>query len=80
MTDGTPATPAQVVERLFWTSVAAGLASITGAALMNVDIAALQVAGFAALGGLFNGVLQFARYRLSVLPNPGDGLPGGLLQ
>lgn len=41
-------------------------------AVLGLDLAA-AVAG---LGALINAVLVIARWRLSVLPNPGEGLPG----
>lgn len=78
------------LERLFWTFVAGFLGSLVGApALVNVIEAtadvdldlgvwqtALVSATFAGLTAVTNFLLLFARYRLSVLPNPGDGLPG----
>ena len=43
---------------------------------------ALQVAAIAGLSAVVNAVTQLARWRLSVLPSPGEGLirpPGDLL-
>lgn len=64
----------QILERLFWSAVAAGGGALIGVPLLGVE--PWQAAGIAALGALVNGLTQIARYRLSVLPNPGDGLPG----
>lgn len=68
--------PQQVIERIVWSGIAAGGAVLTGAAIFGWDVDALQAAATAALGAVINGVTQFARYRLTVLPDPGHGLPG----
>lgn len=79
-----------LLERLFWTFIAAFLASLLGAPVLvaaleaasgtTIDVSALQAALVAALvAGMVavaNFVLVLARWRLSVLPNPGEGLPG----
>lgn len=65
-----------LLERLFWTFVAAFLGTLLGAAVLDVDVDALQAAAMAGLGAAANFVLLIARWRLSVLPNPGEGLPG----
>jgi len=62
------------LERLFWTVVVAGLASTVGAALF--DIEAWKAAAMTGLAAGIQCVVVFGRYRLSVLPNPGEGLPG----
>lgn len=78
------------LERLLWTFVAAFLGALLGspillavieeAADVSVDLSLLATALVsAALAGLIavaNAILIFARYRLSVLPNPGEGAPG----
>lgn len=64
------------LERLLWTFVAAFLGALTGSAVMGLDLDALEVAAVAGLGAVFNAVTLIARWRLSVLPNPGAGLPG----
>jgi hypothetical protein len=78
------------LERLFWTFVATFLGSLLGAPALlqvlewtsgeaiNIDAlaATLIAAAIAGLAAAANVLLIFARYRLSVLPNPGDGLPG----
>ena len=72
----------QFLERLVWTFVSAFLGTLTGSAVLDLDLAAVQVAALAGLGAVANAVTQLARYRLSVLPNPGDGLvkaPGDTL-
>lgn len=61
-------------ERLFWTVVVAGLASAASAALF--DIEAWKAAAMTGLAAGIQCVIVFGRYRLSVLPNPGEGLPG----
>lgn len=65
-----------LAERLFWTFVSAFGGALTGSALLGLDVDALQAAAVAGLGALINAVLVIARWRLSVLPNPGEGLPG----
>jgi hypothetical protein len=62
------------LERLFWTLVAAFLGALGVSDL--IDISALQAALAAAASAGVNFLLLVARARLSVLPNPGDGLPG----
>lgn len=64
------------LERLFWTFVAAFLGALTGSAVLSLDITAVQAAAVAGLGAVANAVLLLARWRLSVLPSPGEGLPG----
>lgn len=61
-------------ERLVWTFVSAFLGTLTGSAVLDLGLDAVQVAALAGLGAVANAVTQVARYRLSVLPNPGDGL------
>lgn len=65
-----------LLERILWTFVAAFLGALTGAAVLSLDVTALQAAAMAGLGAVANAVLVFARWRLSVLPDPGEGLPG----
>lgn len=65
-----------LAERILWTFVAAFLGALTGAAVLSLDVTALEAAAMAGLGAVANAVLVIARWRLSVLPNPGEGLPG----
>jgi len=65
---------AQTLERLVWTAVAAGGASLLAVPVLGVE--ALPAAGIAALAAVVNYVTLVARARLSVLPDPGQGLPG----
>lgn len=65
-----------LLERLFWTFVSAFLGALTGSAVLDLGLDAVQVAALAGLGAVANAVLLIARWRLSVLPNPGEGLPG----
>lgn len=58
-------------ERLFWTFVAAFLGQLVGAAVLDLGVSALQSAAVAGLGAVANAVLLVARWRLSVLPDPG---------
>lgn len=77
-----PFTWNQFAERLVWTFVSAFLGSLVGASVLALDVSTLQVAALAGLGAVVNALTQFARWRLSVLPNPGDGLvkpPGDTL-
>ncbi len=64
----------QAAERLVWTFVSAFGGTLVGANLIGMDIDALQVAAIAGLSAVVNAVTQLARWRLSVLPNPGEGL------
>ena len=63
-----------LLERLWWTLVAAFLGALTVSDLL--DISALQAAIAAAASAGANFLLLVARARLSVLPEPGEGLPG----
>ncbi len=80
-----------VIERLWWTFVAGFLGFLLGAPyLLDMiesvgggevpDLSLLQRAAvaavFAGVTNVANFLLIVARVRLSVLPNPGDGLPG----
>ena len=67
---------AQTLERLVWTFVAAAGGALIAPAIFGFDVSALQAAAIAGVGAAVNFVTVFARYRLSVLPNPGEGLPG----
>lgn len=62
------------LERFVWTVVAAAGSSVVAAGAFNVDVgtAAAIAGGTAAI----NFVTIVARQRLSVLPDPGAGLPG----
>lgn len=64
----------QAAERLFWTAVSAGGASLATGPLFGVTV--WQSAGVAAASAVVNGITLIARQRLSVLPDPGEGLPG----
>lgn len=63
-----------LLERLWWTLVAAFLGALTVSDLL--DISAVQAAIAAAASAGANFLLLVARARLSVLPDPGAGLPG----
>lgn len=77
-------------ERLLWTFVAGFLGALLGspilvamielAAGVDVDLSIISTALISALlAGLVavaNAILIIARWRLAVLPNPGDGAPG----
>lgn len=64
----------QAAERLVWTFVSAFGGTLVGANLIGMDVDALQAAAIAGCGAVVNAVTQLARWRLSVLPNPGEGL------
>lgn len=64
----------QVLERIVWTFVAAVGGGLLGGPLLGVS--AWQAAGVAGLAAAVNTVTIYARKRLSILPDPGDGLPG----
>ncbi len=77
-----PFTWNQFAERLVWTFVAAAGGALVAPALFGFDMTTLEAAAIAGCGAVVNAVTQFARWRLSVLPNPGDGLvkaPGDTL-
>lgn len=63
-----------LIERVVWTFVSAALAALAGASVLGIDAA--QAALMAGLSAAINAVLVIARWRLSVLPDPGAGLPG----
>lgn len=67
------------LERLLWTFVAAFLGILVPASVSDLSAWQSILASAALAGGVAvaNSVLIFARYRLSVLPDPGDGIPGG---
>lgn len=64
------------LERLVWTFVAAAGGALIAPAVFGFDVSALEAAAIAGVGAVVNAVTQFARWRLSVLPAPGEGLPG----
>ena len=61
-------------ERLLWTFVAAFVGQFVGGALLSLDTSTLQSAAVAGLGAVANAVLLLARWRLSVLPDPGQAI------
>lgn len=63
-----------VLERLFWTLVAAFLGGLSVGGVLDISTFDAAVAAAATAG--VNFVLLIARWRLSVLPEPGEGLPG----
>lgn len=71
-----------LAERTAWTGIAAGTVALAGAvpaaAFLDVDAwrAAVALSAAAASTAVLNAVTVIARYRLSVLPDPGAGLPG----
>ena len=62
------------IERLFWTFVAAFLGQLVGTAVLDLGVSAIQSAAVAGLGAVANAVLLVARWRLSVLPDPGQAV------
>lgn len=62
------------LERLFWTVLAAFLGAL--GVSDAIDITAVQAGIVAATSAGVNFLLLVARWRLSVLPEPGAGLPG----
>ena len=65
-----------LIERLFWTFVSAFVGALVGSAVLDLGVDALQAAAVAGIGAAANALTVFARWRLSVLPSPGEGLPG----
>lgn len=62
------------LERLLWTVVSAFLGALSLAGAFDFD--ALEAAAIAAAVAGINFITLVARARLSVLPDPGAGLPG----
>ena len=79
-----------LAERIWWTFVSAFLGSLIAAPFLlgvigaaantNLDISAIGAAtisaAFAGFTAAANVLLVIARWRLSILPDPGAGLPG----
>ena len=63
-----------LAERLVWTFVAAATGALAGAPLF--DLEPWQAAALAGCAAVVDFVLLVARWRLRVLPSPGEGLPG----
>lgn len=69
-----------LLERVFWTAASVILGMIpaaVGEIVLDLDlaggvIAAITIGSTAAA----NGLLVVVRWKLDILPNPGDGLPG----
>lgn len=61
-------------ERLFWSVLVAALTNLGSVDFL--DIAAWKAASLAGINAAVTMVLLVARSRLSVLPDPGEGLPG----
>lgn len=82
------------LERLVWTFVAAFLSSLVSVPILveiienssdvSIDLSALRTmllgALVAGLTAVANSVIILARWRLSVLPDPGAGLPGSRIR
>ncbi len=72
-----------LAERTVWTGIQAGTAALAAspvaAAVLDVEVwrAALALSGGAALTAVLTAVSVIARYRLSILPDPGSGLSQG---
>jgi hypothetical protein len=58
-----------IVERVWWAFVVGSLTNLAGVTLLGV--AAWKGAVLAGLTAVINAVLAIARWRLSVLPDPG---------
>lgn len=63
-----------LAERVFWTFVTAALTNLAGATVLGIE--AWKAAAMTGLAAAINAVLVIARWRLSVLPDPGQGAPG----
>jgi hypothetical protein len=63
-----------LAERVAWSVVQAAIANLGAAAVFNID--AWKAAALAGITGGVAVVSVIARWRLSVLPDPGAGLPG----
>lgn len=58
------------IERLIWTALTAALTNLAGASLFSIGV--WKAAALTAGAAVINGVLGLARYRLSILPTPGE--------
>lgn len=65
-----------LAERCLWTFVAAAISAAAVGSALSLDLAVWQSAALAGGAAVANVVLAYARLRLSVLPDPGAGLPG----
>ena len=61
-------------ERIFWSVLVAALTNFGSVDFL--DIAAWKAAALAGINAAVTFLLLVARTRLSVLPDPGEGLPG----
>lgn len=66
-----------LAERLVWTCVSAFLGALVAGGAFSVGISVLEAAVLAAAGAAVNFVIVVARWRLSVLPDPGAGIGFG---
>jgi hypothetical protein len=64
------------LERMVWTFIASAGGALLAPAVFGFDVEVWQAALIAGSAAVVNALTQFARYRLSVLPDPGAGLPG----
>lgn len=62
------------LERLFWTLVVTSSSGMVASSLLDIEV--WKVAAMNGLAAVIQAVVVFGRYRLSILPNPGEGLPG----
>ncbi len=58
-------------ERLVWTFVAGFFGALAAGQLLDLDLAVWQAAAIAGVADVVNAVTLLARWRLSVLPDPG---------
>ena len=77
-----PETPAEtpsalrtrdLIERVVWTAIAAALTALIGAPILDVE--EWRAAALAGGTSAITAILVIARWRLSILPDPGAGLP-----
>lgn len=61
-----------IAERVFWTFIVASLTNLVGVTLLGVDV--WKGAAMAGLTAVINAVIAIARWRLSVLPDPGGAV------
>lgn len=58
-----------IIERIFWTFVVGALTNIAGVTILGVEV--WKAAVLAGLSAVVTAVVAIARWRLSVLPDPG---------
>lgn len=64
------------LERLVWTFVVTTTTTTIGNGILGLDLELWKMAALQGVGAVIQSIVLLARYRLSMLPSPGEGLPG----